>query len=56
MNKFTEYGILAEKYYVEEQQSLLEISKKLNITTKTLTEWKNKERWEEKRKNFLSSQ
>lgn len=56
MNKFEEYGILAEKYFVEEQLSLTEISEKLNINTKTLIEWKKQENWEEKRKNFLSSQ
>lgn len=56
MNKFDEYVILAEKYYVEEQLSLTEISEKLNIPTKTLTEWKKQENWEEKRRNFLSSQ
>ena len=56
MKKFEEYGILAEKYYVEEQLSLSQISTKLNICTKTLTDWKKRERWEEKRKEFLSSQ
>lgn len=56
MNKFEEYGILAEKYYVEEQYSLSQISEKLKINTKTLSEWKKQENWEEKRKTFLSSQ
>ncbi|MBR1754026.1 DUF1804 family protein [bacterium] len=56
MTKFDDYGLLAEKYYVEEQLSVSEISEKLNISTKTLTEWKKGENWEEKRKTYLSSQ
>ena len=56
MKKFDEYGILAEKYFVEEQLTLTEISERLNITSKTLVEWKKQGNWEEKRKTFLSSQ
>lgn len=56
MTKFYEYGLLAEKYYVEEQLSLAQISEKLNINVKTLKEWKSRENWEEKKKDFLSSQ
>lgn len=56
MSKIEEFGVLAEKYYVEDQLSLIQISEKLNINAKTLGEWKKKGKWEEKRKNFLASQ
>ena len=56
MSKIEEFGVLAEKYYVENQLSLTQISEKLNINAKTLGEWKKKGKWEEKRKNFLASQ
>ena len=56
MGKIEEYGILAEKYYVEEQQTLLQISKRLNISDKTLYRWKRDNNWEQKRQKFLSSQ
>ena len=56
MKLIDEYGILAEKYYVEEQLTLKQISEKLNISVKTLWQWKKNEKWEDKRRNFLSSQ
>ena len=56
MGKFEDYGILAEKYYVEEQLPISRIAQKLDLTDKTLHEWKKKGNWDEKRKEFLSSQ
>ena len=56
MSKIEEFGVLAEKYYVEDQLSLIQIGEKLNINAKTLGEWKKKGKWEEKRKTFLASQ
>ena len=40
MAKFDDYGILAEKYYVEEQLPVSRIAEKLGLTDKTLHEWK----------------
>lgn len=56
MGKFEDYGLLAEKYYVEEQLPISTIAKKLNLTDKTLHDWKNKNNWDDKRKDFLQSQ
>lgn len=56
MGKFEDYGLLAEKYYVEEQLPISTIAKKLNLTDKTLHDWKTKNNWENKRKDFLQSQ
>lgn len=56
MGKFEDYGLLAEKYYVEEQLPVSSIAKKLNLTDKTLHEWKKKGDWDNKRKDFLTSQ
>ena len=56
MTKKDEYLILAEKYFVEDQLPVSVISKKLNITEKTLHNWKEKSDWQTKRKNFLKSQ
>lgn len=56
MGKFEDYGILAEKYFVEEQLPISRIADKLGLTDKTLHDWKKKGNWEEKRKEFLASQ
>ncbi|RAI14966.1 MAG: hypothetical protein DKM22_05625 [Candidatus Melainabacteria bacterium] len=56
MAKFEDYGLLAEKYYVEEQLSIRLISQKLSISEKTLARWQKNGNWENKRKDFLSSQ
>ena len=53
MGKFEDYGLLAEKYYVEEQLPISSIAKKLNLTDKTLHEWKKKGEWDNKRKDFF---
>lgn len=56
MGKFDDYGILAEKYYVEDQLPISAIGKKLNLTDKTLHEWKKKGNLEDKRRDYLTSQ
>ena len=56
MQKFEQYGALAEKYYVEKQYELSQIAKELNISSATLKSWKNKGDWDSKRQTFLSSQ
>lgn len=56
MGKKETYFILAEKYYVEEQLPVSTIATRLNITAKTLGEWKKEGDWENKRMKFLQSQ
>lgn len=56
MGKFEDYGILAEQYFVEEQLPISAIAKKLHLTDKTLHEWKKNGNWENKRKDYLTSQ
>ena len=56
MGKYEDYGMLAEKYYVEEQLPVSKIVKKLNLTDKTLHDWRKKGDWDNKREAFLKSQ
>jgi len=56
LTKFDDYGVLAEKYYVEAQFSVSKISAMLNISPITLQSWKKKGNWEKKRQLFLASQ
>lgn len=56
MGKFEDFGILAEKYYVEDQLPISTIAKKLNLTDKTLHDWKKKGNWEDKKRDYLASQ
>lgn len=56
MGKKETYFMLAEKYYVEEQLPVSSIATRLNITPKTLGEWKKEGDWENKRMKFLQSQ
>ena len=56
MGKFEDYGILAEKYFVEDQLPISAIARKLNLTDKTLHDWKKKGNWEDKRRDYLTSQ
>ena len=55
MGKKEQYFCLAEKMYVEEQKPVSAIAKALNITNKTLGDWKKEGSWDEKRRCFLSS-
>ena len=45
----------AERMYVIEQMTINEVASKLNLGEKTLRLWKDQEKWEEKRKQFLKS-
>lgn len=56
MSKREQYFCLAEKMYVEEQKPVSAIAKALNITNKTLGDWKKDGNWDEKRRKFLGSQ
>ena len=55
MGKLEDYGILAKKLYVEEQQTLAQISKNLNIEIQDLQAWKSNFEWDRERQQFLSS-
>lgn len=50
------YELLACQYFVENQMSVAEISRRLNISEKTLHNWKQDGKWIEKRTRFLKSQ
>jgi len=54
--KLEAYYIDARDLYVKKGMSLTEISKALNISTKTLGKWKQKETidWDTARKNYLT--
>ena len=50
------YEILACQYFVENQMSIAEIARRLNVSEKSLHNWKNEGNWVEKRTRFLKSQ
>ncbi len=54
MNKYEQYGLIAEQKFVEKNITLQKISEELNIPLKTLYGWKRKNNWSEKRKKHLS--
>ena len=55
MGKFEQYGPIAQQYFVEQQKPISEIAKELNITEKTLHNWKKEWDWEQKKADFLKS-
>lgn len=55
MAKKQAYYAEAEKLYIENAIPLSGIAKQLEITEKTLREWKTEGNWEEKRKNFIKT-
>lgn len=56
MAKSPEVLILATQYYVECQMSLAEISRRLTVSVRTLSDWKKENDWDNKRSRFLKSQ
>lgn len=56
MAKRAEYEIIACQYFVECQMSIAAIAKRLNISEKTLHNWKKIGNWDKKRAYFLKSQ
>ncbi len=56
MSKKATYEILASQYYIEAQMSISTIAKRLNISEKTLHNWKKEAQWDKKRTAFLKSQ
>lgn len=55
MAKSPEILILATQYYVECQMSVAQIAKRLNVSEKTLHNWKKENDWQSKRNRFLKS-
>ena len=53
MTKSPEIFVLATQYYVECQMPIVQISKRLNVSEKTLHNWKNEHDWQNKRNRFL---
>jgi transposase len=52
MGKFQAYGSEAEKMFVERGLSCSEIAKILPLSEQTLSAWRNKFKWDEKRLRF----
>ena len=50
------HKILAGQYFIEYQMSVAEIARRLNISEKTLHNWKKEGNWGSKRTQFLKSQ
>ncbi len=50
------HKILAGQYFIEYQMSVAEIARRLNISEKTLHNWKKEGNWDNKRSQFLKSQ
>ena len=48
--------LLASQYFIENQMSIAQISKRLTISEKTLFNWKKADDWETKRTRFLKLQ
>ena len=56
MTKKATLEIAACQYYVECQMSVAEIARRLNVSEKTIFNWKKDGDWEKKREFFLKSQ
>jgi uncharacterized protein YjcR len=54
MAKKPEYEALAKRYYIESQMPISGIAKRLNITEKTLHDWKKEGNWDAERSSFIS--
>jgi hypothetical protein len=55
MAKENLYGPEAERLYVTEQCTIAEIASRLRIAERSVRNWKEKGRWDEKRQAYLSS-
>lgn len=53
-NKKQNYYAEAERLYVIEGMNLDDIAARVNITTRSLSDWKKEGEWERKRKNLLA--
>ena len=55
MAKENIYGPEAERLYVTEQCTLAEIASRLRIAERSVRNWKEKNRWDEKRQAYINS-
>jgi len=55
MAKENLYGPEAERLYVTEQCTLAEIASRLHIAERSVRNWKEKNRWDEKRQAYINS-
>jgi hypothetical protein len=55
MAKENLYGPEAERLYVTEQCTLAEIASRLRIAERSVRNWKEKNRWDEKRQAYINS-
>ena len=55
MAKYRDYGFEAETLYVRRGQTLEQVAKFLGLSVQTLSRWKKKGNWGEKRKLFMTS-
>ena len=56
MTKKATLEIAACQYFVECQMSIAEIARRLNVSEKTIHNWKKEGEWDKKREFFLKSQ
>lgn len=56
MSKKEEYETIAAQYFIEMQMTAGQIAKRLNLSEKTVHNWKKAGEWETKRKRYLKSQ
>ncbi len=56
MTKKPEYEPIAAQYFIEMQMSVVQIAKRLNVSEKTIHNWKKAGEWEEKRKRYIKTQ
>lgn len=56
MGKFAALYDEAERLYVQDGKTLEDIKKTLQVSTKTLSQWKKDGEWDEQRKRYLKSE
>ncbi|MCD8025322.1 MAG: phage terminase small subunit-related protein [Candidatus Gastranaerophilales bacterium] len=56
MTKKDTYEVIASQYFIEMQMSVAQIAKRLNLSEKTVHNWKKEGAWDDKKKKFLKSQ
>ena len=55
MTKKKSLASAAERFYVIEQMTMVEIAQLLNVHEKTIQNWKDEFNWDEKRNQFIQT-
>ena len=55
MTKKKSLAAAAERFYVIEQMTMVEIAQLLNVHEKTIQNWKDEFNWDEKRNQFIQT-